>query len=246
MNLTKLLIVDDDTEICHELSIYLKPRGFELVPAHDGKQMWQCLGNHLIKLIILDIMLPGTDGINLCQQIREKSSLPIIMLSAAGSEADRVFSLEVGADDFIAKPFSARELLARIKALLRRTEDGELGQARFSKFSSYLPIISFANWRFDRARRCLIDINDINISLSQREFQILTAFIENPKRILTRDILLEITRGLEATPFDRSIDVLIARLRKKIEIDPKNPQVISTVRSGGYQFNADINVVMDQ
>jgi len=238
----QILIVDDDKDICSELKAYLEPHGFNVFNAHHGDQMWRQLKTHLINLVVLDIMLPGTDGIKLCQQLRTQSSVPIIMLSAAGSEGDRVASLEIGADDFLAKPFSARELLARIKALLRRSS-GLLAKERDAFENINMPRVRFAHWQLDRARRVLIDEKGVSVSLSQREFEILSAFIMRPKHILTRDQLIEYTRGLEASPFDRSIDVQIGRLRKKIEIDPKKPKIITTVRGGGYQFNVDVNPI---
>lgn len=235
----QILIVDDDKDIGLELKTYLEPHGYQIINALNGIEMWKKLKNHHVDLIVLDIMMPGEDGISLCQKLRHDSSVPIIMLSAAGSEADRVSSLEIGADDFLAKPFSARELLARIKALLRRSS-GQLGQERQEQQNTQLSILKFAHWQLDRARRVLIDEDNLCISLSQREFEILNAFIANPKRVLTRDQLLEYTRGIDANPFDRSIDVQIGRLRKKIEKDAKDPKIIITVRGGGYQFDTGV------
>lgn len=234
---TQILIVDDDKDIGLELKTYLEPHGYTVLNALNGGEMRKLLKVHNVDLIVLDIMMPEEDGISLCQTLRRESSVPIIMLSAAGSEADRVSSLEIGADDFLAKPFSARELLARIKALLRRSR-GELGHERQQK-ASHLSTIKFAHWQLDRSRRVLIGKDNLTISLSQREFEILTAFLSNPNRVLTRDQLLEFTRGIDANPFDRSIDVQIGRLRKKIEVNAKSPKIILTVRGGGYQFNPE-------
>lgn len=234
---TQILIVDDDKDIGLELKKYLETHGYKVLNALNGQEMWKLLKSHCADLIVLDIMMPGEDGISLCQKLRIESAVPIIMLSAAGSEADRVSSLEIGADDFLAKPFSARELLARIKALLRRSS-GQLGQER--QQITQVSDIHFAHWQLDRSRRILIGKNALNIPLSQREFEILLIFLTHPNRVLTRDQLLEYTRGIDAGPFDRSIDVQIGRLRKKIEDDPKNPEIILTVRGGGYQFNAEI------
>lgn len=235
----KILIVDDDKDIGVELKVYLESNGFDVYNAYHGNQMWRQLKTHMFNLVVLDIMLPGTDGISLCQTLRAQSSIPIIMLSAAGSEADRVTCLEIGADDFLTKPFSARELLARIKALLRRAS-GQLGKDRDAISNMNMPCVTFAHWQLDRARRVLIDKMGVSVQLSQREFEILSAFVKYPKQILTRDQLLEYTRGMEASPFDRSIDVQIGRLRKKIELDSKHPKIIKTVRGGGYQFEADV------
>ncbi len=233
----QILIVDDDKDIGLELKTYFEVHEYKVFNALNGQEMWKMLKSHHVDLIVLDIMMPGDDGITLCHKLRLESAIPIIMLSAAGSEADRVSCLEIGADDFLAKPFSARELLARIKALLRRSS-GQLGQERQQQALD--SNISFAHWQLDRARRMLIGQNSVNIPLSQREFEILTVFITHPNRVLTRDQLLEFTRGIDAGPFDRSIDVQIGRLRKKIEHDAKNPEIILTIRGGGYQFNAEV------
>lgn len=238
-NSCQILIVDDDHQIRELLSDYLHQHGFRVLTAGDGVEMRKLFQRHPFDLIILDIMLPGEDGLTLCKQLRQHSAVLIIMLSAAGAETDRVVGLEVGADDYLAKPFSPRELLARIKALMRRTT-GDLGHQRRLEQLADLPNIQFLNWQLDRNKRRLISPDDITVPLSTGEYELLLAFLEHPQRILTRDQLLDLTRGRQAEPFDRTIDVQVGRLRKKIETDSKDPKIIITVRGGGYQFTANI------
>ncbi len=235
-----VLVVDDDPEIAALLSDYLSQHDCRVFIAASGQQMWAELAKTTIDLIVLDVMLPGDDGLTLCRQLREKHVLPILMLSAAGDETDRVVGLEMGADDYLAKPFSPRELLARVKALLRRTQSA--GPARLSAHANMtrLPFLRFLSWQLDCNRRCLLDAGGLTVSLSTAEYELLLAFVENPRRVLTRDQLLDLTQGRQANPFDRAIDVQISRLRKKIEKDPKEPKIIKTIRGGGYEFNADV------
>lgn len=237
----KILVVDDDPQICELLKDYLEPYGYQVVTANDGGQMRMRFREKQFDLVILDIMLPGEDGLSLCRQLREQSDVSIIMLSAVGEEADRIIGLEVGADDFLTKPFSPRELLARIKALLRRST-GQLSEMRRESHLANLPDIHFADMRLDRKKRVLVKADELSVALSHGEYLLLEAFLENPGRTLTRDQLLDITRGREAGPFDRSIDVQVARLRKKIEVDPKNPKLIVTMRGDGYQFTGSVEL----
>lgn len=232
-----ILIIDDDKEITLLISDYLAQHGYKTTCAYNGNNLGTMLRENNFDLIILDIMLPGNDGLSLCQLIRRTHDIPIFMLSAADSTADRVAGLELGADDYITKPFNARELLARVKAQIRRTS-GELQQS--SKRLSPLTRIHFANWRLDRETHCLIDEEDIAISLSKREFDLLVIFLEHPGRILSRDQLSDLLYDRDCDPTDRSIDVLIGRLRKKIEFDPRNPLLLKTIRGGGYQFKAQV------
>ncbi len=234
-----LLIVDDDPEIGDLLSDYLSQHGYRVSSAQNGDDMWRAFKKAKIDLVILDIMLPGDDGITLCRKLRETSEVSIIMLSAVDEEADKVVGLEVGADDYLAKPFSPRELLARIKALLRRSS-GDLAEKRRASKLVSMPNIRFLKWTLDRNRRQLIAPDGVNVPLSAGEYELLLAFLENPRRTLSRDQLLDLTRGREAGPFDRTIDVQVARLRKKIEEDSKAPKIIMTVRGGGYQFDATV------
>jgi len=234
-----ILVVDDDPQIGDLIRDYLTKHGYRVSWAANGNDMRRELKKSNIDLVILDIMLPGDDGLALCRQLRETSDIMIIMLSAIGDEADRIVGLEIGADDYLAKPFSPRELLARIKALTRRSS-GKLAESRQERYLAALPNIKFIDWELDRNKRRLIAPDGVAVPLSAGEYELLLAFLEHPKRILTRDQLLDLTRGRESLPFDRTIDVQVARLRKKIEIDPKDPKIIITVRGGGYQFTADV------
>jgi two-component system, OmpR family, response regulator len=229
-----ILIVDDDPQIGELTSEYLVKHGFKVSTARDGREMQRQLKKYSFDLIVLDVMLPGEDGLLLCKKLRQTSAVPIIMLSAMGEETDRIVGLEVGADDYLTKPFNPRELLARIKALARRAS-GEVAKERQAKSLANQPSLKFNDWTLDRNKRRLIDKDGVAVPLSAGEYELLLAFIEHPRRVLTRDQLLDLTRGREALPFDRSIDVQVARLRKKIEDDAKNPSIIVTVRGGGYQ-----------
>lgn len=234
-----LLIVDDDPQIGDLLNDYLQKHGYRVSLARDGREMARVLKRGMVDLVVLDIMLPGVDGLTLCRELRQQSEVPIIMLSAVGEEADRVVGLEVGADDYLAKPFSPRELLARIKALVRRSS-GALGEKRKSRQLTKMPNIHFEGWTLDQNKRRLIAPDGIAIPLTAGEYDLLLAFLENPNRTLNRDQLLDLTHGREGSPFDRTIDVQVARLRKKIEKDPKNPVIIVTMRGDGYQFTATV------
>ena len=235
----QVLIVDDDKEIRDLLADFLGQYNYRISLARDGNEMRKKIAKDDIDLIILDVMMPGDDGLTLCREIRARSTVPIIMLTAAGEETDRIIGLEMGADDYIAKPFNPRELLARIKAILRRSnENGHQIQQeqRISKRS-------FEGWRLDLATRALISPDGMEVSLSAGEYDLLVAFLENPQRVLSRDQLLDITKNRTAGPFDRSIDVQISRLRHKIEPEPKNPTLIKTVRGGGYLFTPVVEMV---
>jgi len=235
-----ILIIDDDQEITHLINDYLIKNGFRTTWTLNGYSIKQLLRENNFDLIVLDIMLPGIDGLQLCQTIRQTHSMPIIMLSDANSTADRVAGLELGADDYISKPFSARELLARIKAQLRRAS-GDLTNER--KKLTPLQQIHFDNWVLDRNTHSLIDKESVAIPLSQREYEILLIFLEHPGRILSRDQLMDLLYDKDCDPQDRTVDVLIGRLRKKIELDPRNPQLLLTIRGGGYQFKPKVNVI---
>ena len=240
-NAWHILVVDDDPQIGDLIKDYLEQHGYRVSTARDGREMQKIMNKTKIDLVVLDLMLPGEDGLTLCKKLRADSDVMIIMLSAMGEEPDRVVGLEVGADDYVSKPFSPRELLARIKALARRTT-GPLAEQRKTRRLSELPNIRFKNWTLNRNRRHLIAPDGVTVPLSAGEYELLLAFIENPKRTLNRDQLLDLTRGRESGPFDRTIDVQVARLRKKIEEDPKHPQIIITMRGDGYQFDADIEL----
>lgn len=233
-----ILIVDDDREIRELLARFLDKHGLRVSTAGDGRDMKQALVDWNIDLIVLDLMLPGEDGLTLCRNLRAKSSLPVIMLTAMGEETDRIIGLEMGADDYLAKPFNPRELLARIKAVLRRT-DASSTQSHEGSLNTEAKY-RFAGWSLDTGKRELMSASGVLVPLSSGEFNLLHTFIERPGRILSRDQLLDMTSGREALPFDRSIDVQISRLRRKIEEDPANPSMIKTVRSGGYMFTPTV------
>jgi two-component system OmpR family response regulator len=231
-----LLVVDDDPEIRDLLSRFLKKHDFRVDTAADGRQMFERLADGRYDLVVLDLMLPGEDGLSLCRRLRAKSDLPVVMLTAMGEEIDRIVGLEVGADDYIGKPFNPRELLARIRAVLRRVGAAPTGVDAGDAEAGV--ILAFAGWRLDLQRRELRAPGGVLVVLTAGEFDLLAVLADRPGRVLTRDQLLDMTRGREALPFDRSVDVQLSRLRRKIEVDPKNPAFIKTVRGGGYLFAA--------
>ena len=230
-----ILIVDDDAEIRSLLSQYLVKNGLRVTAAADGRGMWQALDAGRIDLIVLDLMLPGDDGLTLCRNLRAKSDIPVIMLTARGEETDRIVGLEMGADDYLAKPFSARELLARIKAILRRArslpENLQPDSARH---------IRFADWVLDTAHRRIISAAKVVTPLSGAEYRLLRIFLSHPNRVLNRDQLVDLTQGKEANPLDRSIDVQVSRLRNRLGDDPREPRLIKTVRGEGYVLAVDV------
>ena len=224
----RILVVDDDPELRKLLSDYLTDVGFAVDLAGDGDQMRRAMTREMPDAIVLDLMLPGTDGLTLTRDVRASSSVPILILSARGEEIDRVVGLEVGADDYLAKPFSPRELLARLRALLRRSQAPAAAHAA--------GIIEFGPFRLDvGARRLLRDQADVELSAA--EFDLMKAFAERPGRVLSRDVLLDLLKGYERDPFDRTVDIRVGRLRRKLEPDPANPVYIRTVRGEGYMFN---------
>ncbi|MEM9683027.1 MAG: response regulator [Pseudomonadota bacterium] len=230
-----ILVVDDDREIRSLVSQLLRKHDFRVTDAADGREMFQILETGRFDLVVLDLMLPGEDGLSLCRRIRSGSSLPIIMLTAMGEETDRIVGLEMGADDYLPKPFNPRELLARIRAVLRRSGD---------KPSDPSPeggtVREFEGWSLDLAKRELRAPDGTLVPLTAGEFDLLAAIVERPGRVLSRDQLLDLTRGRDAAPFDRSVDVQISRLRRKLEADPKDPQMIKTVRGGGYVLACEV------
>jgi two-component system, OmpR family, response regulator len=225
-----LLVVDDDREIRDLLSNLLARRGYRVTTAREDGEMQQALASGMIDLVILDIMLPGKDGLAICRDLRSMKNVPIIMLTARGDAIDRVLGLEMGADDYLPKPFDVRELEARIKAVLRR--GGAATPGRENRGVAF----AFAGWTLDLRQRQLTSPDGAVVEITSGEFDLLVVLAERPQRVLTRDQLLDLARGREATPFDRSIDIQVSRLRRKIEPDPKNPTLIKTVRGGGYMF----------
>ena len=229
-----ILVVDDDQEILSLLTAFFRRHAHEVTVAADGPAMFAALDAHPIDLVILDVMLQGEDGFSLCRRLRAQGTLPVIMLTAMADHTDRVVGLEIGADDYLVKPFDARELLARVRAVLRRTAAGPAAS------TPTRPVLSFANWRLDVARRELRSLDNTLMILSGAEFDLLLAFAEHPQRVLTRDQLLDLARGTAHMAFDRSIDVQVSRLRRKLEADAKSPSVIRTVRNGGYIFTPTV------
>ncbi|WP_323965972.1 response regulator [Aeromonas hydrophila] len=235
---THILVVDDHSEIRDLLKRFLEQHGLRVSCARDGKEMKRLLEEREFDLLVLDLMMPGEDGLTLCRELRAKSSLPIIMLTAMGEETDRIIGLEMGADDYLAKPFNPRELLARIKAVMRRTQAEPQPAAE-----TLTRDLRFDRWLLDINRRELVDEEGVGLSLSTAEFDLLRVFLERPQRVLSRDQLLDLARGREAVAFDRAIDTLVSRLRRKLERDPKNPELIKTIWGGGYLFAADVTQV---
>lgn len=230
-----ILIVDDHREIRDLVSRALVKEGFRVSAAADGRAMRKVMADSRIDLILLDLMLPGEDGLSLCRGLRAESDIPIIMLTAKGEEIDRVVGLEMGADDYLPKPFGSRELIARIRAVLRRGQRNDQPKADAPSH------FQFDRWRLDTAARELVRDDGVAVPLSTGEFDLLLAFVERPQRVLSRDQLLDLARGRAASTFDRSIDTQVSRLRKKIERDPADPKIIKTVWGGGYTFTAAVS-----
>ncbi|PAU78074.1 response regulator [Halomonas salipaludis] len=229
-----LIVVDDDPEIRELLVDYLGRHGYRALAAEDAEALHGLLATQTPDLLIVDIMLPGDDGFTICRDIRRGSDVPIIMLTASADETDRILGLELGADDYLSKPFNPRELLARIKAVLRRARVGspaDLAQAR---------MVAFGAWRLDRMTRELIDEHEARTPLSGADFQLLQVFLERPEQVLSREALYELTRGRPAPPLDRSMDVHVCRLRQRLDEDTHSPQLIRTVRGAGYVFTARV------
>jgi two-component system phosphate regulon response regulator OmpR len=227
-----LLVVDDDPDLHELLGRYLSEQGFEVTGVEDGTAMDSFLATHSTDLIILDLMLPGENGLNIAKRLRNERDTPIIMLSARGEEVDRIVGLEVGADDYLPKPFNPRELLARIRAVLRRPTVSVQSETDESTQQTF----SFGPFRLDLVTQEL-SRGDKKISLTSGEFALLKIFVEHPNRVLSRDTLVDMLKGFERSPYDRSIDVRVTRLRRKIEQDPTSPVFIHTVWGEGYRFS---------
>ncbi len=231
-----ILVVDDDVEISHLVGEVLNREGYRVSQAPDTGRARSLLADRSVSLMVLDLMLPGEDGLSFCRALRGEGDLtPIIMLTAKGDDFDRVLGLEMGADDYLPKPFHGRELLARIKAVLRRTTTtGESEAHRPDRF------IRFDGWRLDTAKRELISERDVVVLLSGAEYELLVAFLTWPQATLTREKLLDATRGRSAIISDRSIDIQVSRLRRKLGDDPKSPRIIKTIWGDGYMFTPDV------
>jgi two-component system OmpR family response regulator len=227
--ISTILIVDDDRDIRTLLADYLETNGYRASCAADGVAMWKALGEARPDLVVLDLNLPGDDGLTLCRKLRADSTVPVIMLTARNEPLDRILGLEMGADDYLPKPFEPRELLARIRSVLRRSH-AMPSNVQIDKVQK----MHFSGWTLDLAARHLLNPDGIVIMLSGAEFRLLRVFLEHPNRILNRDQLLNLTQGRDADPFDRSIDIQISRLRQKLGEDARLPQIIKTVRNGGY------------
>lgn len=230
--LPRILVVDDDPALRELLTTYLVANGFDVAAVGDGSAMRAALAGGMPDAIVLDLMLPGEDGLALTRLLRAQSTVPILMLSARGEEVDRVIGLEVGADDYLAKPFGPRELLARLRALLRR---GQPASATPASAATPQPQLKFGPFSLDLASRRLLK-GGAEIRLTGAEFDLLAAFIARPNRVLSRDKLVDLLKGYDRDPFDRSIDIRVTRLRRKIEADPAAPAYIRTVRGEGYLF----------
>ncbi len=231
-----VLVVEDDTGTRTLLARFLGENGFRATGARNGAEMWEALDGMAIDLVLLDIMLPGASGLDLCRALRRTSATPVIMLTARGSETDRVLGLELGADDYVPKPFSRAELLARIRAVLRRGRmvAGEAPGARTRR-------LRFASWVLDTARHELTAPDGAAVEISGAEYDVLLAFLEHPQRVLTRDRILELSRNRIGEVFDRSVDVLVSRLRRKLGGQEEAGELIKTVRGAGYLFAADVS-----
>jgi two-component system OmpR family response regulator len=228
-----VLVVDDDREIRRLVARFLGENGLRTTVAADAREAEAALGGGRFDLIVLDLMLPGEDGLSFAQRLRRTSAIPILMLTARGDETDRIVGLELGADDYLAKPFHPRELLARIRAVLRRAGESVAAAPKPRGFD-------VAGWRLDVPRRELRRPDGVLVPTTDTEFDLLVAFLEHPQRILSREQLLDLVRGRAAQVFDRSVDVAVMRLRRKIEADPAQPALIKTVRNGGYMLTAEV------
>jgi two-component system OmpR family response regulator len=236
-SVSTILIVDDDHEIRSLLADYLGANGYRAAMAQDGVAMEKALDLERVDLVVLDLNMPGEDGLSLCRKLRARSTMPVIMLTARSEPIDRILGLEMGADDYLPKPFEPRELLARIRSVLRRSH-GPAGALHDVPAQH----MRFAGWTLDLTARHLLDPNGLVIMLSGAEFRLLKVFLEHPNRVLNRDQILNFTHGRDADPFDRSIDIQISRLRQKLNEDARSPQIIKTVRNGGYVLSVPVTV----
>jgi two-component system OmpR family response regulator len=238
-----ILIVDDDQGIRELLATYLEKNGMRVSVAANGRGMRDTLDYGVPDLIVLDLMLPGEDGLLLCRELRSGKfrSVPILMLTARSEEADRIVGLEMGADDYLAKPFAVRELLARIRAVLRRARMLPPNM----QVTETVQMLAFGDWRLDTTARHLLDADDTMVALSGAEYRLLRVLLDNPQRVLTREQLLNLSQGRQADPFDRSIDLMVSRLRQRLRDVAREPRYIKTLRSEGYVFSAAVTLIED-
>ncbi len=232
-----IAVVEDDPDISQTMVQCMTEHGFVVTAARSGRDLDRVLSISKIDLVILDVGLPGEDGLSICRRLRNQSAVPIIMVTARAAETDRIVGLEIGADDYLPKPFSPRELVARVRAVLRRAT------AQNDNTRQPPKTLQFEGWKLDMARRQLVDPSGIPMPLTSGEFNILAIFCQNPQKVLSRDSLLDMLHGRAAAVFDRSVDVQISRLRRKIEPNLKNPTFIKTVRYGGYFFTPAVSIV---
>jgi two-component system OmpR family response regulator len=232
-----IVVVDDQQEICDVVQEYLTGEGYRVSTAHDGAGMRRVLSQSPVDLVILDLMLPGEDGLTLARSLRSESGIGIIILTGRGETVDRIIGLEMGADDYLPKPFHLRELLARVKSVLRRAQSRTGDNPQPNRLRA-----QFAGWNLDMASRELLSPVGEEVRLTTGEFDLLAAFVNNANQVLSRDRLLDLARNREAGPFDRTIDVQVGRLRRKLEDDPQNPTLIKTVRGSGYIFTPPVEL----
>jgi DNA-binding response OmpR family regulator len=231
-----IAILDDEADITELLANYLRGQGYRVSAAHNGATLLSLMAADPPQLVLLDLGLPGEDGFSIARQLREHWQCGLVIVTGRADSIDKVVGLEVGADDYVTKPFDLRELLARIKAVLRRT----MGAATTVAATTQRSVYRFAHWQLDLSARRLLDPAGREVALTAGEFAILSAFVQHPDRVLSRDFLLEMTRGREAAPFDRTIDVQVGRLRKKLEVNADDPQIIKSVRGAGYILVAPV------
>jgi two-component system, OmpR family, response regulator len=234
---TKLLLVDDEAALRDPLAEYLSRQGFDVTQAISAAEARSRLRDTTPDLVLLDIMMPGEDGLSLCRHLVESRDIPVIFLTARGEATDRIIGLEIGADDYVVKPFEPRELIARVRSVLRRA-------GRVQTASDENEILEFEGWQLDPLKRRLTDAEGAVVAISSVEFRLLVAFLEHPRQVLDRDRLLDMVQGREAHLFDRAVDNQVSRLRRKIEVDSRNPQLIQTVWGGGYMLAADVRRVV--
>jgi two-component system, OmpR family, response regulator len=233
----KLLLVDDEAALREPLAEYLSRQGFVVAQAASAAEARSLLRDDSPDLVLLDIMMPGEDGLSLCRHLVEARAIPTIFLTARGEATDRIVGLEIGADDYVVKPFEPRELVARIRSVLRRSS--RAGQPTDNE------LFEFEGWKLDPLKRRLVDPEGALVAISSVEFRLLMAFLEHPRQVLDRDRLLDMVQGREAHLFDRAVDNQVSRLRRKVEVDSRNPQLIQTVWGGGYMFAADVRRVAE-
>ncbi|OON62760.1 DNA-binding response regulator [Massilia sp. KIM] len=236
-----ILVVDDDRGIRELVGAYLEKQGLHCTLAANGREMWAALSRATPDLIVLDIMMPGDDGLVLCRELRagKYRAIPVVMLTARDDETDRVVGLEMGADDYIAKPFAVRELLARIRAVLRRTHMLPPNL----QVTDAAAMLGFGDWRLDTAARHLVGPDDVVVTMSGAEYRLLRVFLDHPQRVLSRDQLISLTHGAGVDLFDRSIDILVSRLRTRLGDDARDPRYIKTLRNEGYVFSSTVTII---